>query len=704
MSKTWEKYKEEIFMKRENHIKTLKWFLIIFALFVIMLFQARAHAFTLYVVDGNGVPITGGFRWLVEEDNTIVHAPGVHVNNSIGLSIHKSHAPVLTKGDSGTSSSVNVGLPANTPYFVSVLPKSGYAMGGAPVLVGQGVVTVTVHALPLPTAQISVLTFLDQNPINNGFDEHDTRLGGCRVVISDNLGPVSQDAFGNPLGTQYQFDPGTGQPVLDVDGNPIVTMMGNGVITTLTQNQFNAGGAQNPYNLNVGEALVKYIPPGKYGVVVVPPHLDDTGAALIFSQTTTIEGTPTIDAWVKANEPSIFVEGFGTGFKHVAFGFVKTSPGSQPYRGQTLDVLPWNATPPGGTGTITGTLRFNHFSRPPATQGFFGGELVPECWVGLNDPLAKPGTGIPAGLYATQCNADSTFTIPNVPPGTYQLVTWDTPLDTLFGVHTVTVPAGGGTVNLGDILTMRWFGTLKGNVFFDANPIPNGFRDAGEVGILNQNINIRFRDGSIYQASPTDPFGDYEFAEVFPFFKWLIVEVDFARFKATGMTSVVDYGGAVPPHVQNPPFPTIPPGPAYIADVPSFDQLTPQPQMTIPNSSTGPGGAPVNNPNTGNNLSRTETGPVLTQAMHLFLNQTNVIDWGKANYGPGENGGISGIVYYATTRAEDDPRLAAADPWEPGIPEVQVNLYQDFNNDGVPDGTAIDTVFTDSWDDSPPTG
>ncbi len=444
------------------------------------LLPGDSHAFTLNVVDGNGNPITGGFRWLLEEDNTVVAVPGAVVNNSIGLTIHKSHAPVITKGNSGGASSSNVGVAPSMRYFVSVLPDSGYANGGTVVDVGQGTVTVTVHSLPLPTAQISVLAFMDQNPINNGKDEHEEGLGGCTVFIADVGGQLSQDAFGNPLGTQYQFDPATGNPILDVNGDPIVTVMGTGLITTLTQNQFNAGGAQNPYNLQVGEALVKYIPPGKYGVTVLPPRLDDLGNAIRFVQTTTIEGTPVIDAWVKANEPAVFVEGFGIGFKHVAFGFLKTNPGAQPYQGQSVNVLPWNAvSPAGGTGTITGTLRFNHFSKPPATQGFFPGERVAECWVGLNDPLAQPGTGIPAGLYATACDANSNFTISGVPPGTYQLVSWDAPLDSLFNFNTVTVPAGGGTVNLGNVLVFRWFGTLKGNVFYDTNQ--NAMRDPGEV-------------------------------------------------------------------------------------------------------------------------------------------------------------------------------------------------------------------------------
>jgi len=60
-----------------------------------------------------------------------------------------------------------------------------------------------------------------------------------------------------------------------------------------------------------------------------------------------------------------------------------------------------------------------------------------------------------------------------------------------------------------------------------------------------QAINLRFRDGTIYQATATDPAGNYELGEVFPFFKWLVPEVDYLRFKATGMTTAVDYGGAI---------------------------------------------------------------------------------------------------------------------------------------------------------------
>src|SRR5207342_819700 len=76
---------------------------------------------------------------------------------------------------------------------------------------------------------------------------------------------------------------------------------------------------------------------------------------------------------------------------------------------------------------------------------------------------------------------------------------------------------------------------------------------------------------------------------------------------------------------------------------------------------------------------------ILLEAMQTFLGQTNHIEWGKQPYKITENGGIAGIVHYAITRAEDDPRLAAAEPWEAGIARVQVTMFLDCDADTYPD-------------------
>ena len=101
------------------------------------------------------------------------------------------------------------------------------------------------------------------------------------------LQPVSShtDAFGNPLGTTY-----------DAAGNvtgfePLIT---------------------GPD----GRITIKNLAPGKYGIQAVPPGGQG------WQQTTTIEGTKVIDAWVKANEPPFFAE-FGPAGVHVFIGFVK---------------------------------------------------------------------------------------------------------------------------------------------------------------------------------------------------------------------------------------------------------------------------------------------------------------------------------------------------------------------------------------------
>jgi len=517
--------------------------------------------FTLKVQERDGTPVAG-FRWLVEQDTTYPVTPGVQVTDSVGVNIRRTYAPVVAKGRSNIDTAV-VDLPADKRYMVSVLPDSGHTLSGANVAAGQTTVTVVVNRLPVPTAQISVFVFADNQPINGAPDiPAEAGLEGFSVILHDAAGQVMMDAF--------------------------------------------------------GEALVKYLAPGKYGVRVVPPVGTD------WIQVSTIEGTPTVDAWVKGGEPPYFAE-WGFFAWHVFIGFVH--PLTLP------DAI-------GPAGTITGQVVYTHDNRPPLAPGLNPGRPVENAWVGLNNL-----SGADEQVYSQPCDPEGNFSITNLSPGTYQLVMWDQALDAIIDFRTITIPAEGGTVDLGPVPVYAWFGHLEGTVFYDSNN--NGLREEGEWGIARQAVNIRFLDGSIYQVTETDGMGNYGFDEVFPFFFWLVTEVDFARFKATGATFVVDEGGALPEGRNN----------------------TPQPQ-------------PENN-----GLGwRTETGEVLTQAMLLYAGQTNEVHWGKADYADNENGGISGIVYYATTRAEDDPRYAAAEDWEPGIPRVQVNLYADGDMDNPPLG------------------
>jgi hypothetical protein len=587
----------------------LKWvrspFALAITLIIYFILLTSAQALTLTVIDSKGKPVNK-YRWLIEEDVNYHVEPGTDDPNP--LRFHRSYMPVVTKGDETDSS--NIPLASDKHYFVSVLPKSAgkYTLGGAPIQPGQDTVTVTLNKLPLPTAQITVFVFEDIHPINNAPDlPEEQGLAGFSLILEDaggrygiSAGQQVQDVFGNPLGTTY-----------DSLGN--ILTLGTGIIKT---DQY-------------GMAIIDNLAPGKYGIQAVPPAGEE------WIQTTTIEGTRVIDAWVKANEPPYRQE-FGTPEQHVFMGFVQPR--------HDTNIL-------NGSHTISGRVVNLHLSRPPASTFNAGSPFeYTTPWVGLNNMVG----GANQGLYAQRANADGSFTIPNVPSGQYQLVVWDDYLDIIINLRTVSV--GDSNVALGDVPVFNWFTRLETHVFLDSNE--NGFWDDNEIGIPEQNVNIRFRDGTLYQSMPTDNSGAVPFDQIFPFFNWLVAEVDFARYKATGATITVDDGGPVA----------------------AGEVLTPQ-------------------------LSRTELGPVLTQAFQGFSGQTSRIKFGKTAYSSGENGGISGIVYYATTRAEDDPEYAAAEPWEPGIPNVTVRLW-DVGSDGIPntgDELLLNETQTDSWDDNLPT-
>jgi len=607
------------------------------------------------------------YRWVIEEDLTYNVVPGVQVATPLALQFHRSYMPVVAQGDNTTPLPT---LDAAKRYYVSVIPKTAgtYSVGGAP-LVGDGRVTVYLNQLPLPTAQITVFVFQDINPINNAFDTGEPGLAGFRIKLEDaggrygiSAGEQMADAFGNPLGTQYvktcdEFgqNPGSGTSgCLDAEGAPIVAVDagGNPLVEPLITGPN-------------GRLTIKNLAPGKYGIIAIAPNAieDPPGSGNFVGtnwvQTSTIEGTKVIDAWAKANEPPFFQE-FGAPGPHVSIGFVPAGP-NKPFIDTTVLT---------GSAAITGQVVNLHLSRPPATAFFSGAPFAHTTpWVGLN----QGGAGIGRGIYAARANSDGTFSIPNVPDGSYQLVIWDDSLDIIFATHGVTV-TGGSAVDLGDIPVFQWFARVENHIYNDVNE--NGFRDAGEEGILEQTVNLRWRDGSIYQSFPTDSEGFVPFDQVFPFFAWLVAEVDFARFKATGVTITIDDGG-----------------PIDNADPWSWEGiLNPQPQG-IP---LDPDSAVVTT------KYRTELGPVLTEGFQAFLGQTHVFEWGKKPYGPGENGGITGIVYYAVTRAEDDPELAAAEPWEPGIPSVQVNLYAYDQSQPGFKGALLSSTLTDSWDNNSP--
>jgi hypothetical protein len=240
--------------------------------------SATAFGATVTVTTPEGAGIGIGYRWLVEEDRTYLAKPGTALEDTQATNLYRSYMPVVCNGRSADDAPATLcELDPAKHYLVSVLPdqpagadcQTGgcYTMSGRHMLGTDGNVTVVVTPQPLPTAQVYLRAFEDNAPINNVWDTGEQGVGGFSVFIYDFTGgQLSTDFYGNPLGTVYEDN-------VDGDGAPVIKRLGDGSIHTLTQDEV-GDPIRNPYGLDVGDALIKNLAPGKYGVRVVPPYAD----------------------------------------------------------------------------------------------------------------------------------------------------------------------------------------------------------------------------------------------------------------------------------------------------------------------------------------------------------------------------------------------------------------------------------------------
>lgn len=550
---------------------------------------AAAAGVNLEVVTyGSGTPIAE-FDWLVNLDNT---GDPNDPNNLPSMTPMESHSPVVMTGDETDWATKLSALPDGR-YLISVR-NDAYKLGGKHFTVVNGSADVRVELVPepLPLSKIRVHVFEDNQPVNGEDDiPLESGLAGFRVFVEDTVGEVVVDWFGAPIC-------GTGQCVTDANG----------------------------------DVVIENLPRGKYEVLVLPP----VGQTSTWVQTTTIEGTKIIDAWIVEGD-----EGYSPreGFQQAAVwvGFVR----------QPQD--PWNGNV--GSGTIRGAVKTIIEWTPPVSPLQLG-QAVDRPWVAVTDIGGNDDL-----VYLARGNASGYFEINGVPDGTYQLAIWDEPLDYIISFYTAVV-SGGNVIDLGEVGIPRWFGWQSGHVYLDANR--DGVRQLDELPLQGVPMAMRFRDGSIRYTTVTDTNGFYEFPEVFELEKFYISEVGFSHL---GFTSALVHSEFLP----------------YDPDDPATYSVIPE---------------------------------ALLVANLNWAAKRNVVDWGKYVYNPGENGGISGIVQYATTRNEFEARLQATEDYEPGIPDVTVNLWEvqlDGNGDPLinPDGsfargTLLYSVETDHFEH--PTG
>ncbi|GAA4250544.1 hypothetical protein GCM10022255_039640 [Dactylosporangium darangshiense] len=525
----------------------------------------------------------------------------------------ESNSPIVREGNEARKT---VNLPPGR-YLISVRAPDHKMWGKHISLPGDAATDGTLNALieltqqsdahPLPLGKIRVFAFNDSAWTNGAPDTEEDALQGFRVGLEEQThSEVSVDYNNNPL-----------------CGGTCLTAA-DGLVT------------------------INDLGPATYFIDVHAPDAPcNSDPSSRWYQTTTIDGGLQLQAGVEEGSD-------GTG-----------APGEQLWEPPTARTAYWFgfvcaptpfATP--GTGEITGTAR-NWQGWPPFDVLTLG-EPVQNPFVALSDSTTD------RTVYVGQGDDQGHFDIQNVPAGTYNMAIWDEQLSYIIRTLPVTVAAGqsvevrdadpNGEVGVG---VSRWFGWLDGTVYKDLNN--NGKKDPGEPTIANTDMDQRWRDGSIKEATFTDPAGHYEYptAEGGPLGKWIINEQGFARFSAYPGPSIHDeHTGAVTPSCAVDP-PAVPANPC------------------VP---TNQGGGLLSN-------------QLLTEGHRA------TVDFGKRDYPAGTPGQIVGITYFATTRNEFDARFQAHEDYEPAIPDVTVYL-EGLGPDGQPntaDDVILNQYVTDHW-------
>lgn len=583
----------------------------------------------------------------------------------------------------------------------------GHAMGGSQIAAGQKQVDIALQETPLPTAKIAVFVFQDDNPLNGENDAgggvdviapNEPGLGGFEVklfdqagALGDATGQITYDMFNQPVSNALanKMDPVTG-----LDACPI-NIRGDGLVGMIpTCPKYESDGV-TPSPL-AGQVVIANLYPGLYEIVATPAA-DRVARGEEWLQTNTLDGGKPHEAFIKPNEPGYFQE-FGPGSFHVSIGFANPALINARKAGYCNSSI--NANQP-CNNTLNVQVTNTHMSRTPDQRTFssetYDHYSFTQCYVSVG-----PADG--EDFAFQKCSPDGKVSFAGMPSGVFKITVFDQWNDIMLDglVGTVSVNAGGGVTEKTFPVT-QWRTNLFTRTFIDTNG--DGVSQDNEPGLALVNTNIHYRDGSIGFFNNTDLNGYAGFNEVFPFMNWLVVETSSTRFKPTGVHTVYDGGGPVDCSAQAGGRCT-----TIAANIANTDVRVPLPQdLRIPGAKY----CHTADCLTGDSGDGASTGTVFppqawgtTQGWQGLLGQNSFIEFGVKPFKPAtasmpaENGGISGMVVYASTRPFDDPALSLQLSWEPGVPRVKVNLYsKSIDASGNEVLKLVDTTTTASWDD-----
>ncbi len=601
-------------------------------------------------------------------------------------------------------------------------------------------------------------------PVEPGLGGFNIVLWDTYGGLGDVTGQDTFDDFNQPLSNSLAgtIDPSSGLDACPVTEHAPVPVNGGagpgapqtggvtGMIVTCPKYESD-GHTLSPL---AGQAVIAGLMPEKFSVQAYP-GADRIARGEEWLQTNTLDGQHPHDSFIRIGEPSYFQE-YGPAGYHVAIGFANPAI----INARHTDVCAGNGSP-GAVGpctnTITGQVDVERLSRTPDQRLYPSGSrdafTWTQCWVSLGDPDGED-------FMFTKCDANGNFQFTGVPGGNWRITLGDQWNDQIIdGLSTPanvgcipTPPAttcSGGITNLsmGNIGAQQWQSNIYTRTFIDDNK--NGIWDSNEIGIPFIYTMIHYRDGHNSNALTTDFNGVANFNETFPLFNWYVVEADSGRYKTTGIHTVYDAGGPAdgsPSCGDGTTARKCGTSTAYNFLANTFEAVPLPADLSVPGAvycvaadCKTEGGSNTNGALFGTpsaqaaSTGRIDPPWVIGEGWSGMTSQSNWIDFGKAPYAAcnttmsptatgnycaavtttppgsttatttqvGENGGIHGQVAYASTRPFDDASQMIQQPWEPNVPHVNINLYQEgFAADGVtPTLTLVDTTQSSSWDD-----
>jgi hypothetical protein len=613
-------------------------------------------------------------------------------------------------------------------------------------------VTIALAETPLPPAQIAVFVYEDDYPLNGENDAgggvdilapNEAGLGSFQIVLLDQggqfgdaNGQATYDMFNMPLSNSLAgtLDPSTKLNACPITSNPDGIV---GMIVTCPEYESD-GRTKSPL---AGQAVIRNLYPGLYEPYA-SPAADRTARGEEWLQTNTLDGGKPHEAFVRPGEPSYFQE-FGPGGFHVQIGFANPKIINDRRTNSAGTGLCDPASGGGGglvcNSSLSGQVHGDHMSRTPDERtydtGSYDAFAFSHCYVSVGIPDQQD-------FAFAKCDAQGNFSFTGLPDGVFKMAVFDQWNDIMLDGLIAAVTVSGNTIVQPTVIQWRTniytrtYLDVNGNGIPDRDPVTGADLEPG-LGLLA--MDVRYRDGSMGFKASTDLNGYAANNEVFPYMNWLVVQPDTTRFKMTGIhviydgagpddcsaASIAAAGGAYTPKCSHSashlagtlernslPAALRIPGAVYCTDA---DCSQPNESIQTGTYYAGKTGSSGPTPSGSNYLSTGRIDPpwMTTEGWQGLLGQHNFIDFGMKPFKaagtvtvngvttptPAENGGVSGIVVYASTRPFDDPQLLVQNAWEPLVPNVQVNLYQETTNaDGFTTLTLVDSTLTSSWD------